>query len=178
MDNDCLLNHGDDNGEIGAVATVWPDVRLTRADPGAELGERLGGQLLSGCPEAASVFGLESFFVNNSRLSSRGKPLSSLTALVSNVAGEGQTLFVWWNKFFAPCLAALNSVIVQSAFGNNKPSGVSRDWNPSRCTSHCPVAMLLAALMCSAISCWRSPDPCTNSLCLGDFRHLVLLSST
>ena len=38
MDNDCLLNHGDENGEIGAVAIEWPYMRLTRADPGANRG--------------------------------------------------------------------------------------------------------------------------------------------
>ena len=42
MDNDCLLNHGDDNGEIGAVVTEWLDVRLTRGASGADPSELVG----------------------------------------------------------------------------------------------------------------------------------------
>ena len=71
MENDFLLDRGDDNGELGAVVTEWPDIRLTRANPGAD---------------PASVFFLASVPANNSRLSYRGKLLSTSSALLANSA--------------------------------------------------------------------------------------------
>ena len=86
MGNECLLNRGDDNGEIGAVATEWAHIKLTRADAGDDPGDAPRGQLLSGCPEAASLSGWTSDPVNNSRQSYRGKQPSSLSALFANAA--------------------------------------------------------------------------------------------
>ena len=75
MDNGRLLNHGDDNGDIGAVATEWPDIKLTRAD----LGERLGTLLA----DNSSPFVPK---LHQCSVSSRGKLLRSSSALLANAA--------------------------------------------------------------------------------------------
>ena len=49
MGNGCLHNHGDDYGEIGALATD-EHITLTRADPSA-LGTRLAGNSSSVVPK-------------------------------------------------------------------------------------------------------------------------------
>ena len=103
MDNDSLLYLGD-----GDTTLLPLSYRLTRADPGERLGRTPRGKLLSCYPKTASVFGMESVLVNNSRLSSRGKLQSSSSAFVWLLSCEGQTLLVGWNTFLAMGLAVLN----------------------------------------------------------------------
>ena len=63
MGNGCHHNHGDDYGEIGALATDG-QITLTRADPSA-LGTRLAGNSSSVVPKLGAGLGGS---LNNSRL--------------------------------------------------------------------------------------------------------------